>query len=341
MSATAPTSASPIMPSSSSSSSSFDESVFVNFFLQKAVGHRHGIGILDNGKAYSWGKSNQYGQLGRLTSGKKNCKHPAPVELPTKALKAYVSNGSYTRSGHSGILDEHGMLWMTGNDRWLQLGLCEHAAKEKSNEPTTTSLALIDEGNSREIEVETGIGGIAKRIFGGNRETEEEEGKKTVPIWKDGKLKQERFVSAPYVSKLIQNEDKDGEETNLHIQDVSLGDNHTLVLSSNRRSVYAFGRGMEGQLGLENNGKLFMSPPKRSILLSENNDTENDENSSTNNGGDITKGNIHAVCAIQNCSATLDENGYVNKKVGKCKSQIVTRGIFDCIARARDEGLVK
>jgi len=55
----------------------------------------------------------------------------------------------------------------------------------------------------------------------------------------------------------------------------------------------------------------------------------------------IAKGSIHAVCAVENCSVILDENGHVNRKAGKCKSQTVAHGILDCITRARDEGLVK
>jgi len=176
---------------------------------------------------------------------------------------------------------------------WLQLGLC--SANTTTTKTTTTTIAMNEPTTSlstvptddRVVEGREeirGIGGIARRLLGdSSTETRKRE---TVSIWNDAKLQQDRFVPAPYVSKLIKNEEKsDHEENNLHIQDVSLGDYQTLVLSSNKRSV-SFGRCMEGQLGLSNdkNNKLFISPPKRSTLLSKNNDTEDEDSFNTNRG---------------------------------------------------------
>merc|ERR1739848_325412 len=173
--------------------------------------------------------------------------------------------------------------------------------------------------------------------------------KESVAIWTDAKLQQERFVPAPYVTQLIRNEgvkkndsstfnplyNNDDDVNELHIRDVSLGDNHTLVLSSNKKSVYAFGRAMDGQLGLgiDAGNKPFISPPKKSYLLSVNDDENNDESSSSL----LSKGKeIHAVCAFENCSATLGENGNVLSKVGKCKNQKAMMGILKCMSRARE-----
>jgi len=192
---------------------------------------------------------------------------------------------------------------------WLQLGLC--SANTTTTKTTTTTIAMNEPTTSlstvptddRVVEGREeirGIGGIARRLLGdSSTETRKRE---TVSIWNDAKLQQDRFVPAPYVSELIQNEEKsDYEENNLHIQDVSLGDYQTLVLSSNKRSV-SFGRCMEGQLGLSNdkNNKLFISPPKRSTLLSKNNDTEDEDSFNTNRGyfKKIAKGSIYAVCAV-------------------------------------------
>jgi alpha-tubulin suppressor-like RCC1 family protein len=103
------------------------------------------------------------------------------------------------------------------------------------------------------------------------------------------------------------------------IHDVSLGGDHTLVLSTNNRDVYAFGKGGDGQLGFV--GKPFVSAPKKSKILSQP--------------------GTAAVCAIQNCSLTLDQDGEIKRKVGKrCNSDEVRDGIVKCLARARRHGLI-
>ena len=107
-------------------------------------------------------------------------------------------------------------------------------------------------------------------------------------------------------------------DPNSFIRDVSLGEDHTIILSSNQRDVYAFGKGGDGQLGLV--GKPFVSAPIRSTSLSSPSD------------------DIHAVCAVQSCSITLGEHGDVLKKVGKCRN--VAQGIRDCIERAREQELI-
>ena len=88
-------------------------------FVQKSCGNNHCIGITKEGIAYTWGKSNALGQLGRGGSNK----IPGMISLPTKACKGYVSNGGTTGTGHSAILDENGNLWMSGCDRWQQVNL--------------------------------------------------------------------------------------------------------------------------------------------------------------------------------------------------------------------------
>merc|ERR1712071_160163 len=40
-----------------------------------------------------------------------------------KATKVFVSQSLQKDSGHSAILDSMGILWMSGCDRWQQLGL--------------------------------------------------------------------------------------------------------------------------------------------------------------------------------------------------------------------------
>jgi alpha-tubulin suppressor-like RCC1 family protein len=235
-------------------------------FVYLVNGTRHSIGITAEGVAYSWGRSNALGQLGRNT--KSSNKVPGPVtSLPTKARKAYVSEGCTSDSGHSAILDETGMLWMAGCDRWQQLGL----------------------GSSK-----AGSSGYT---------------------WKDGKLWQERFVPSIHVIDLMKEKQQE-QRTTITIRDLALGGDHTLVLASNQRDVYAFGKGGDGQLGLV--GKRFVSSPIRSTVLSE--------------------AGVAAVCAVKACSMTLDDRGRVKKQVGKCRS--VTEGLSKCIARAKWDGLI-
>jgi alpha-tubulin suppressor-like RCC1 family protein len=236
-------------------------------FVCKASGTRHSIGIDSHGNAYSWGRSNALGQLGRDTNNGSATKKPAPVDLPGKAAKrAYVSQGSGSDSGHSAILDDSGMLWMTGCDRWQQLGL-----------------------------------GSAKGGSAGY-------------TWQGGKLWRENFVPSFYVLDLMKENRSDS-----GIRDVALGGDHTLVLSDDRRSVYGFGKGGDGQLGLV--GKPFVSAPVKSRFLSSD------------------RGDIAAVCAVKACSFTLDRKGSISQQAGRCRS-VIKEELDRCLARAKHEGLV-
>ena len=95
-----------------------------------AAGASHAIGITADGVAYSWGRSSRCGQLGR--PGRASV--PAPVVYQTHARdessaavvvvaqRAYV--GGQSDSGHSAIVNDAGdQLWVSGCDRWQQLGL--------------------------------------------------------------------------------------------------------------------------------------------------------------------------------------------------------------------------
>jgi alpha-tubulin suppressor-like RCC1 family protein len=110
------------------------------------------------------------------------------------------------------------------------------------------------------------------------------------------------------------------------IRDVALGGDHTLVLSSNQRDVYAFGKGGEGQLGTT--GKPFVSAPVKATKLSV---------SSNDN-----KTKIAAVCAIQHCALTIDDKGDVLKHAGKCRrsSREFQEALEACIRRATSNGLL-
>ncbi|CAJ1945938.1 unnamed protein product [Cylindrotheca closterium] len=198
-------------------------------FVYIAKGPRHSIGIDGNGAAYSWGKSNAVGQLGRPTNSEDSPKkEPCRIVLPIKnangrIVKAYVSHGCDKDTGHSALLIEQTsatasgkqqtqQLWTVGCDRWQQLGL----------------------GSS--------------------------EGGSTGYTWKGGKLWHERFTPSIHVTDLIAKKDPQA-----RLVDVALGGDHTLVLANNG-NVYGFGKGGDGQLGLV--GKPFVSAPVKSKTLS-------------------------------------------------------------------------
>jgi alpha-tubulin suppressor-like RCC1 family protein len=184
--------------SSNSSGKNKEQSKFVHV----ATGTRHSIGVDSQGVAHSWGKSHSLGQLGRSISLQFPAKTPGPITgLPRKIRNAYASHGSDSDSGHSALLDDAGMLWMTGCDRWQQLGL----------------------GSSK--------------------------GGSTGYTWKGGKLWQEKFVLSRHVTDLMKEQKQKLTSETDGIRDVALGEDHTLVLGSHG-TVYAFGKGGDGQLGL-------------------------------------------------------------------------------------------
>mmetsp|Transcript_59864 Transcript_59864/g.88862 ORF Transcript_59864/g.88862 Transcript_59864/m.88862 type:complete len:131 (+) Transcript_59864:123-515(+) len=125
-----------------------------------------------------------------------------------------------------------------------------------------------------------------------------------------------------------------GENT---IRDVALGWDHTVVLSSNQRDVYVFGKGGDGQLGLS--GKPFVSAPAKSVELSSKN-TSSKHNSESSSNSD----KIAAVCAIRHCSLTLNEKGDILKQVGQCRKlhtmEEMRKSLDGCAMRAKRNGLL-
>ena len=132
----------------------------------------------------------------------------------------------------------------------------------------------------------------------------------------NGRIYHFEFVKNRFVVPLLQSYDPQAQ-----IRDVALGGDHSVVLSSNKRDVFTFGKGGEGQLGLSQ--KLFLSAPARSPRLSSSRDE------------------IAAVCAIENCSLSLDSNGKPLKTSGKCRqTEQFLKALRGCQQRAADLGLL-
>ena len=203
--------------------------------------------------------------------------------VPVVASHAYA--GGFSDSGHSAIIDSSGQLWMCGCDRWQQLGL---------GSPNGGSSGYT---------------------------------------WAGGKLWQDRFRRDVHVVELLRRLDPSslpissstvgGDRSRRWIRDVALGGDHTVILSSNRRDVVAFGKGSEGQLGLSS--RPFVSSPAKSKGLSS------------------AAANISAVCAYRNCSMTLDDNGEVMSRVGKCSLELrnMKKALDLCRKRAKEIGLIE
>jgi len=248
--------------------------------LHKSIEAGHAISINKDGTAYSYCHNkkvcnNELGQLGRVGDVYKSL----PIKLQESVLVAHVYTGGFASSGHSALIDSKGNLWLSGCDRWQQLGL----------------------GSSN-----SGSSGYT---------------------WKSGKLWQDEFQKNEHVVKLLQSLDptlstatttKDNDVSKRWIRDISLGGDHTVILSANNRDVITFGKGGEGQLGLTS--KPWVSSPSKSKQLSS------------------SKSDISAVCAFKNCSMTLNDKGEVMKKAGKCSLELkgMKRALDACRKRAKD-----
>ena len=275
--------------------------------------------------------SNNLGQLGRETStNKKEVTRPGPVdafnEIHLEAAKVFVSNSIQKDSGHSAILDKNGRLWMSGCDRWQQLGL--GSANGGSAGYTWKGGNLWQDKFVLSESITTEI-----------KKTEQMNNTNKITVNSDDGMKGN--------SSLVQMTTTTGP----NIRDVALGGDHTLVLSSNKKDVFAFGKCGDGQCGFI--GKPYVSAPKRSKLLSSTTSTVGKSGSSSDNDNNSSASYIAAVCAVESCSITLDDDGKVMRKVGKCTppsksasasslltSSALSDGIEKCIRNAKRRGLI-
>lgn len=152
--------------------------------------------------------------------------------------------------------------------------------------------------------------------------------------WENGKLWQERFQRNDFLMELLKSRNRDigwlPKDSSSLIRDVAIGGDHTVVLSSNMHDVITFGKGAEGQLGIAN--KPFVNAPTISKELST--PIQDDRDGSKK---------ISAVCAIDHCSMTLDEQNNVINMVGKCrhKTKEFHNAFRICQERSRKYGLVE
>ena len=265
----------------------------------KNAGVKHFIGISPEGQAQSWGRNN-FGQLGRPSSTTKTSKasskqQPQPVEC-----EAHLNRNSQQEN-------------VTAN----------------SSAPTTAA------NTNRVVFVKAYVGGASDSGHSALLDTDghlwfagcdrwqqlglgSSAGGSAGYTWNQGRIWRNQFVKNDFL--VNGNNDVGG------IRDVSLGGDHTVILSKNQQDVFVFGKGGDGQLGV--NGKPFVSAPTRSKVLSVPQTASYTINSKK----------IAAVCAIQHCSLTLDEDGNVMNQAGKCRN--IQKSLEFCVRRAQRDGLL-
>jgi len=262
------------------------QETFVHIHQTEESGHAIGINHL--GKAFSWsirekGPSNEFGQLGRgptMGNSKILLSTPLPVIIKDDSIEDKDD--------------------ATPNDSFKNVRFLR-GYTGGSNESGHSALLDI---SRRHLFIcgcdrwqQLGLGSPHGGAVG--------------YTWKGGKLWQTEFHRNEFVDYILENEHQT-------IRDVALGGDHTVIVTEEKRDVYTFGRGGNGQLG--GVGKPFVSAPMRSKSLSSR--------------------HVASVCAVKDCTLTLDKNGNTLKKAGHCRMKDIQKGIELCIQRAKEDGLI-
>jgi len=142
--------------------------------------------------------------------------------------------------------------------------------------------------------------------------------------WK--RLWQESFQRNDFILDFMASKSGKGiHDTSTVIRDAAIGGDHTLVLARNQKDVYSFGKGAEGQLGIVRKPFVGCAALAKELSLKEGNQMK-----------------IGAVCAIRHCSFTLDEEGNIMQRSGKCRldKDMFMNAVRDCRTNAARDGLL-
>ena len=101
-----------------------------------SCGKSHCVAIASDGKAFAWGANNSHGQLANGLVG--DCpggaspEIPARIEVPGNACIVSAACGDT----HTILLDDNGVVYGVGNDKWAQLGKTAEPWKEGHGDPS-------------------------------------------------------------------------------------------------------------------------------------------------------------------------------------------------------------
>ena len=184
---------------------------------------------------------NSLGQLGR--SGDPGILLPIKLQQYPDSNNnfsiSHVYTGGFASSGHSALLDSNGNLWLSGCDRWQQLGL---GSSNSGSSGYTWQNGKLWQDTFQKNEY------IVQLI-----------------MKLDPSLQQQNVPVATTAAAVFPTSDKE-DTSRRWIRDVALGGDHTVILSSNKKDVITFGKGGEGQLGLSS--KPWVSSLSKSKVLS-------------------------------------------------------------------------
>ncbi|WP_317643645.1 InlB B-repeat-containing protein [Bombiscardovia apis] len=207
-------------------------------FSRISSGSKHTLAIGSDGNTYAWG-SNEYGQLGDDSSSNQNL--PVRVLAPANVHFLQVSAGSE----FSAALGSDGNIYTWGRNSAGQLG-----NGTLTNQPTPRRIAqgVLPVGK-RYTQVSVGDSHVlalanTNRIYTWGQNAEGQLG--------DGTQINRRLPVQVQLGPQI-----DG----VTFTSISAGDNHSLAIGKDN-NTYAWGRNVEGQLGIGTNSSLEKSPVK-------------------------------------------------------------------------------
>lgn len=114
--------------------------------VQVAVGGQHALLLTDEGIVYSWGGSNEFGQLGRDPLGVDKEKEPSPIIELRKRTILQIACGNE----HSLALSQEGILFAWGHNKAGQLGVKGFSATAEPRDLIKKNPTIVDPFNGED-----------------------------------------------------------------------------------------------------------------------------------------------------------------------------------------------